>query len=136
MGSVFQHCSILSFTKSNPKKIGKEAFEVKKSFSFSLDKILMGTRSRAQTLVPFLLAMVAWLDFNSKSNKSILLHRYRSSIIKSKFDLIKLEPGRFPKYSKFLNCPNNSLKKKKENIKYEMRNIIDFAINFTNSWWL
>ena len=87
MGSVFQHFSILLFTKSHPKKVEKEVFEVKKSFSFSLDKVLLGTRSRAQTLVPLLLAMVAWVDFNSKSNQSILLHRYRFSIIKSEFDL-------------------------------------------------
>ena len=70
MGPNFQHFSILLFSihQVTPKKGRKEVFEVKNSFSFSLDKIFMGTRSRAQTLVPLLLAMVAWLDFNSKSN--------------------------------------------------------------------
>ena len=45
MGAVFQHYSILLFTKSHPEKGRKgEVFEVKKSFSFSLDKILMGQK--------------------------------------------------------------------------------------------
>ena len=67
ISNTFQYYYLV-FTKSHPKKVGKEVFEVKKSFSFSLDKIFMGTRSRAQSLVPLLLALVAWLDFNSKSN--------------------------------------------------------------------
>ena len=61
--------TIIQYSPSHTqKKVGKEVFEVKKSFSFSLEKIFMGTRSRAQSLVPLLLALVAWLDFNSKSN--------------------------------------------------------------------
>ena len=87
MRSVFQNYSILLFTKSHPKKGRKgEAFEVKKSFSFSLDKILMG-----QEVVHkhwYLCSLLWWLGLISIPNPINLFSSIDIDLQSSKASLI------------------------------------------------